>query len=238
MILSTYFRLLVVALALISLPAASPLAMGPDLHETSVNPGINDRWKSSDIDPLIETLESATRDIFIHRNQLAKLVNPSAGTVMADVGAGSGFMVEEFARMVGSGGMVYAVDINLKLLEQIEQRAQQQGLENVRTVLATDDSSRLAPLSIDLAFICDTYHHFEYPKTTMQTIYEALKPGGELVVIEFNRIPGESPDWVLEHVRGGKETFTREIVETGFHFVREYDASFVPRNYILRFKKP
>lgn len=157
---------------------------------------------------------------------------------MADVGAGSGFMVEEFARMVGSTGMVYAVDINLKLLEQIERRSEQQGLDNVKTILATDDSSRLAPSSVDLVFICDTYHHFEYPKTTLQTIYDALKLGGELVVVEFKRIPGESPDWVLGHVRGGKEAFTREIVEAGFRFVQEHDSSFVPRNYILRFSKP
>jgi len=213
-------------------------AAEPVPQETSVKPGINERWKSSDIDPLIETLEAATRDIFIHRHQLAGLVNPSAGTVVADVGAGSGFMVEEFARKVGAEGLVYAVDINLTLLEQIERRAVQQGLDNVRTVLATDDSSRLAPSTIDLVFICDTYHHFEYPKSTLQTIYDALKPGGELVLVEFKRVPGESADWILDHVRAGKEAFSQEIVEAGFRFDREHDASFVPRNYILRFHKP
>lgn len=231
-------RFLLLLLVVCSVSALLVWAVEPVSQEPSVKPGINERWKSPDIEPLIETLESATRDIFIHRKRLAELVNPPVGAVVADVGAGSGFMVEEFARMVGPKGLVYAVDINLKLLEQIERRAGQQALGNVKTVLATDDSSRLAPLSVDLVFICDTYHHFEYPKRTLQTIYDALKPKGEMVIVEFKRIPSESPDWILGHVRDGKETFSREIVEAGFQLDLEHDAPFVPRNYILRFHKP
>ncbi|MGW8181548.1 MAG: class I SAM-dependent methyltransferase [bacterium] len=203
-----------------------------------MRPGINERWKSKDIDPLINTLESSTRDIYTNRKQLAQVVAPPKGSTVADVGAGSGFMVEEFARMVGPNGSVYAVDINLKLLEQIERRAHQQSLENVRTVLATDDSSRLPPSSVDLVFICDTYHHFEYPTKTLQTVFEALRPGGELVMVEFKRVPGESPDWILEHVRAGKKVFLEEMLAAGFLFNREEESSFLPRNYILRFRKP
>jgi len=214
------------------------LAAGPAAQETSVKPGINERGKSEDIDPLIDLLESATRDIYTNRTQLAQLAAPSEGSDVADVGAGSGFMVEEFAEMVGPHGSVYAVDINLKLLEQIERRTLQQSLENVRTVLATDDSSRLSASSVDLVFICDTYHHLEYPTKTMQTVFEALRPGGELVMVEFKRVPGESPDWILEHVRAGRKVFVEEMLAAGFLLEREEDSSFLPRNYILRFRKP
>jgi ubiquinone/menaquinone biosynthesis C-methylase UbiE len=147
-------------------------------------------------------------------------------------------MVEEFAQKVGERGQVFAVDINLKLLEQIETRARQQGLRNIQTILATDDSSRLPSDSVDLVFICDTYHHFEYPRSTLQTIFEALRSGGEMVLVEFKRIPGESPEWVMNHVRAGKETFLEEILDAGFLLIREHDAPFLPRNYILRFRKP
>jgi len=207
-------------------------------QESSVKPGINERWRSDNIQPLIETLESVNRDIYQNRKQLAELVKPVSGSTLADVGAGSGFMVEEFARAVGGSGTVYAVDINLKLLEQIEDRTSRQGLRNIRTILATDDSSRLPPASVDLVFICDTYHHFEYPKSTLQTIFDALKPGGEIVLVEFKRISGESEDWILNHVRAGKKEFTQEILDAGFQFLKEQEVPFLPRNYVLRFRKP
>jgi ubiquinone/menaquinone biosynthesis C-methylase UbiE len=207
-------------------------------QEASINPDINVRWRSENIEPLIDILESVNRDIYANRGQLAELVKPTKGSTVADVGAGSGFMVEEFAHQVGEEGMVYAVDINLKLLEQIEQRTNRQRLNNVRTILATDDSSRLPADSIDLIFICDTYHHLEYPTSMMRTIFEALKSGGEMVLVEFTRIPGESEDWILNHVRAGKEEFTTEILDAGLRLVEEHDAPFLPRNYVLRFRKP
>ena len=207
-------------------------------QESSVSPGINERWKSSDIDPLVEILENTERNIYKNRKQLAQLFAPGKGAVVADVGAGSGFMVEEFAQMVGPEGVVYAADINLKLLERIETRARDNNIKNVRTVLSTDDSSRLPVGKIDLIFICDTYHHFEYPVKTLKTLHAALKPGGELFLVEFTRIPGETDDWILRHVRDGKEAFTREIEAAGFELVTEHPAPFLPRNYVLRFRKP
>jgi ubiquinone/menaquinone biosynthesis C-methylase UbiE len=208
------------------------------IKESNVSPGINSQWKSDNVEPLIESLESVNRDIYAHRKQLARLVNPAFGSDVADIGAGSGFMVEEFALAVGAEGRVFAVDINLRLLEQIEARASEKGLKNIRTILATDDSSRLPGNSVDLVFICDTYHHFEYPRSTMRTIFEALRPGGEMVLVEFKRIPGESPEWIIDHIRAGKEVFLEEILDAGFQLVEELDAPFLPRNYVLRFRKP
>jgi predicted methyltransferase len=231
-------RYVSLALVFFSPTAQSFVLSSPPVQESSVKPGINDRWRSDDIDPLVETLENADRDIYKNRRQLAKLFAPTRGAVVADVGAGSGFMVEEFAQMVGPEGLVYAADINLKLLERIEMRARDNNVKNIRTVLSTDDSSRLPPGEIDLLFVCDTYHHFEYPVKTLQTLYRALKPGGELFLVEFKRIPGESAEWILDHVRDGREMFTSEIEAAGFELVREHEAPFLPRNYVLRFRKP
>jgi hypothetical protein len=65
-----------------------------------------------------------------------------------------------------------------------------------------------------------------------------LKQGGEMVLVEFKRVPEESPDWILNHVRAGREVFVQEILEAGFEYVQELDAPFLPRNYVLRFRKP
>ena len=98
-------------------------------------------------------------------------------------------------------GKLYAVDITPKFIEHINGRVKEAGLTNVETVLCKEDSVELPPASIDFAFICDVYHHFEYPDDSMASLYEALRPGGEIVIIDFDRIEGVSRDWVLGHVR-------------------------------------
>jgi SAM-dependent methyltransferase len=139
--------------------------------------------------------------------------------------------------MVGPQGRVFAVDINPKLLEHITTRARTQGLANVQTIVASDKDSNLPPNSVDLVFICDTYHHFEYPRETMASIHRALKPGGQLVLVEFRREAGSSSDWVMQHVRAGQREFTREIEAAGFRLTNTHNLSAFPENYILRFGK-
>jgi len=198
---------------------------------------INERWRAEQIEPLVETLESESRSIYRERNLLAAIAGPLPGAVVADVGAGSGFMTLLFARMVGPQGKVYAVDINPRLLDYIRTRAQQQGLENIQTILAGEKDSRLPPNSVDLVFICDTYHHFEYPRETLASIHRALKPGGQLILVEFHRHEGHSPNWVLEHVRGNQQQFVNEITAAGFELINQHNLAQIPDNYILRFRK-
>jgi ubiquinone/menaquinone biosynthesis C-methylase UbiE len=156
---------------------------------------------------------------------------------VADIGAGSGFMVEEFARRVGAAGKVYAVDINGKLLERIAANAKQHNLPQIQIVLTHEDSVDLPDGTADLVFVCDTYHHFEYPQKSLAGIHRALRPGGELIIVEFHREPGQSPGWILEHVRAGQAEFTREIEAAGFTLVRVEAAPFLSQNYVLRFRK-
>ena len=63
--------------------------------------------------------------------------------------------------------------------------------------------------SCDLIFNADVYHHFEFPDRTLESIFTALKPGGRLAVLDFERIPGDSSEWTLGHVRAGKATCGR-----------------------------
>jgi ubiquinone/menaquinone biosynthesis C-methylase UbiE len=206
-------------------------------QEKSVKPGINDRWRSPDIQPLVESLESESREIYHEREALARLVDAKPGMAVADLGAGSGFMTELFAKMVGASGRVYAVDINPKMLEHVSQLAAKNGLKNIQTVLDNDTSTELKPDSVDLIFLCDTYHHFEYPKAMLASMYKALRPGGQVVLVEFHLVQGKSPAWMFEHVRAGQEVFTKEFVDAGFTFEKELPASFFTENYVLRFRK-
>lgn len=238
--MNTNFRW--VGFALLALLIASTAALDSSpfaalAQEKSIKPGINDMWKSGEIAPLVERLEAESREIYSERSKLADLVGLREGMSVADVGAGSGFMVEEFARRVGSSGKVYAVDINEKLLERIAARAKEQRTMQVRTLMTREDSVDLRPATVDLVFLCDTYHHFEYPEKSLAGIHSALRDGGELVVVEFKREPGKTEDWLLEHVRAGQEEFTREIEAAGFTLARVEPAPFLSENYVLRFRK-
>lgn len=227
-------------------PAAHPPETAPETApaeterqlEESVKPGINDSWKSDDVAPLVERLESETREVYAHRTALADLVAPKPGTVVADVGSGSGFMTQELAQRVGADGKVYAVDINQTLLDQVRARIDTAKLTNVETVLTSDRGVDLPAGSVDLMFICDTYHHFEYPKTVLGTIHRVLKPGAELVIVDFEKIEGETEDWIMQHVRANKDEVTRELTNAGFDLVKEHDLPALEQNYVLRFRKP
>ncbi|MHB9009385.1 MAG: class I SAM-dependent methyltransferase, partial [Limisphaerales bacterium] len=175
------------------------------------------------------------REIYDQRDRIVDATGVKPGLVVADIGAGSGLFTLEFAGRVGTRGTVYAVDVVKDFLTRIAVRAEAAGWRNVRTILASERSVELPPNSIDLAFICDTYHHFEYPAGTMASLHRALRRGGEVVVIDFRRIPGQSSDWILGHVRAGQETFEAEIVAAGFEKIEE--QAFLRDNYFLRFRK-
>jgi ubiquinone/menaquinone biosynthesis C-methylase UbiE len=212
---------------------AALIAAGAAGQQQSVKPGINEQWKSPDVKPLVERLESESREIYTHRRELAALVAPKPGMTVADIGAGSGFMVEEFARLVGPQGRVYAVDINPQMMAYVAERAKSLGLGNVKTIVGTDVSPELPPNSVDLIFICDTYHHFEFPEKMLAAIRAALKPGGELVLVEIRRSAG----WAREHVRADQDEFIREITAGGFALAAVQDAPFLQENYVVRFRK-
>lgn len=90
---------------------------------------------------------------------------------------------------------------------------------------------------MDLVFICVTYHHFEIPQQSLASIDRAFKPAGRLVLIDFNRIPGVSRDFLIGHVRAGNETYQAEVIDTAFEFIKEIKIEAFEENYLLRFFK-
>lgn len=208
--------------------------------EASINPGINDSFLAPElnVDEWIARFEVESREVFAARNDVLAAMALEAGDCVADIGAGTGLYTALFAQAVGPEGTVYAVDISAPFLQHINDRTSEAGLENVTCVLGTDRSVRLPFAAVDLVFICDTYHHFEYPQSTLSSIHRALRPGGRLVLIDFERIEGVSSDWVLGHVRDGKHGFRGEIEAAGFEFVDEVEIAGLLENYCLIFSRP
>jgi ubiquinone/menaquinone biosynthesis C-methylase UbiE/intracellular sulfur oxidation DsrE/DsrF family protein len=210
-----------------------PTALG---QQESVRPGINDSFRDVRVEEYVERFEVESREVYLHRHEIVDWLNIEPGNRIADVGAGTGLFTRLLADRVGPEGEIWAVDISEGFLEHIRRRAQVEGQNQIRTLLASDRSSELPPESVDLVFVCDTYHHFEFPHSTLASIRDGLRPGGRLVVIDFHRIPGKSRQWTLDHVRAGQAVFESEIVQAGFVKTRQA-TGFLEENYLVEFTK-
>jgi predicted methyltransferase len=204
-------------------------------QEKSVRPGINKPFESPDVKDFVQKFESESREIAARANDIVAACKLKPGMAVADVGAGTGLFTRKFAALVGDKGKVYAVDIAPAFLRHIEKTCAEKKLTNVESVLCDQFSTKLPKNCVDLVFICDTYHHFEYPQRTLQSIHDALRPGGQIIVIDFHRIKGKSNLWVLGHVRAGQEVFEKEITTAGFKVVGE--EKILKDNYFVRFEK-
>lgn len=217
-------------------PSGIPTPQPPP-GQQSVRPGINADYLKPDLNVSnwVERFEKEGREIYDHRFQIVAAARIRPGSNVADIGAGTGLFTPMLAKATGPKGKVYAVDIVPKFLSLIQSRSAESGLNNIQTVLCTERSVELAPNSIDQAFICDVYHHFEYPQSSLASLHRALRPGGEVLVIDFKRVPGTSSEWILNHVRAGQEVVTAEWTAAGFKAVEELPL--LKDNYVLRFRK-
>lgn len=203
-------------------------------------PAINADFRNPQMDVAswVERFETESREIAAHRDELAALLALKPGEAVADIGAGTGLFEEAFAKAVGPTGKVYAVDLSPAFLDHLRQRVKDAGWTQVEVVACDDRSTNLKPASVDAAFICDTYHHFEHPAETMASLLSALRPGGRLLVVDFERVPGQSRDWVLEHVRCGKKRVRTEIEAAGFRWLRDVTPAVLAENYAMLFEAP
>ncbi len=201
---------------------------------------INAKFMDPDLDPEVwkNRWEVESREIYVARGEIVAAFGLKPGDEVADVGAGTGLFMKPFSEAVGDYGRVLAIDIAPGFVAELRRRAREEGLANVEARLCSIDSVDLPAGEVEFAFVCDTYHHFEYPEKTLASLMTALRPGGQLVVIDFERIEGVSRPWVLGHVRAGKEVFRAEIEKAGFRFLEERKIPGFQENYFLRFERP
>lgn len=231
-------RYLVLVLLLIvpRCTASKPVASA---DRPSIPPDINAQFRDPNLEVQlwVNRWESESREIYASRSAIVEALDLKPGMSVADVGAGTGLFVQPFAQAVGKQGRVFALDIAPAFVQHIQKRAGQLGLANVEAILSSPTSTELPPRSVDVTFICDTYHHFDDPQAMLGSIRQALRDGGRLIIIDFERVPGQSREWVLNHVRGGKDVFRSEIEQAGFNFLDEVKIAGFRENYLLRFEK-
>jgi ubiquinone/menaquinone biosynthesis C-methylase UbiE len=204
-------------------------------QEESVNPGINENFQDPDPSSFVERFEKEGREVYDNRKVIVEKLELKPGMKVADVGAGTGLFTRLLAPEVGETGKVDAVDIAKAFVNHTVMSSRVRGFSQVEGIVCTADDTLLPENSVDLVFICDTYHHFEFPAKTMASIHRALKPGGRLAMIDFERIEGVSSEWIMGHVRAGKEVFQSEIEAANFELEEELDL--FDENYFLIFRK-
>ncbi|MDF1823787.1 MAG: class I SAM-dependent methyltransferase [Verrucomicrobiales bacterium] len=157
----------------------------------------------------------------------------SEDSVVADIGAGSGFFSFLLAPLVPEGKVV-AVDIQPEMLDFIEGRKKLKQVINVQTHLGTIEDTKLEAASVDLALMVDAYHEFSHPREMAESIVKGLKPGGRIVFLEYR---GEDPGVPIKplHKMTVKQ-LTREMKAVGMEFVEVRD--FLPIQHFIVYQKP
>ena len=160
------------------------------------------------------------------------LLNLRPGMVVADVGAGTGYMTFRMARKIAPNGKAYAEDLQPEMLQKLRTRAQRDKISNVETVLGAVNDPKLPAGQIDLVLLVDVYHEFSEPQAMLDRIRESLKPGGRLVLLEYRKEDPKVPIR-LEHKMSVAEAKT-EVEAEGYKLDEVIEK--LPRQHIIIFK--
>jgi ubiquinone/menaquinone biosynthesis C-methylase UbiE len=175
--------------------------------------------------------------------RLAAWLEVQPGTRVADLGAGDGTFTVALARRVGSSGHVYATEIDDEQLADIRQAVTEAGLSNVTVIKGAISRTNLPETCCDALFSRVVYHHLSEPAAINADIFRAIRPGGRLMIIDFE--PGGIMNWIgrpeTADRHGGhgtpKETVVREVTAAGFQLMRGPE-SWRGRTYAVLFRRP
>lgn len=177
-------------------------------------------------------LESPDRDLWQRPDQIMDAMAIADASIVADIGAGSGWFTIRLARRVGPQGMVYAEDVQSAMINAISRRVAREGLPNVRPVLGLNNDPRL-PEKVDAAIMVDAYHEIENRVAVLSSLARSLKPQGRIGVIDFKLDgtgPGPEPD-----ERVSPDVVVKDAKEAGLRLIRQ--EPFLPYQYFLIFGK-
>jgi ubiquinone/menaquinone biosynthesis C-methylase UbiE len=206
---------------------------GEQADEASVRPGVNDRYsRPGSYERWANMFSQESREVFEHRHRIVEWLDLKPGSTVADVGAGTGVFTSLLADALLPGGEVLAVEIVPTFLDRLREIAADR--PEIRVIEADARHTHLETASVDLAFLCNVYHHIEYPQTYMRDVHRALKPGGRLVVIDFQRVEGVTSRPMMKHVRADRDTVVAELAHAGFELVDEIEG--LRENYVLVLK--
>ncbi len=156
----------------------------------------------------------------------------TANSVVADIGAGTGYYTFRIAKKVPQG-KVFAVEVQDEFVTYLNRTKKENGQQNVQVVKGTETSPNLPDASVDLAFMVDVYHELLYPHEVLQALRKALKPGGKLLLLEYR---AEDPAIEIKelHKMSVKQA-NKELAANGFKIVQRNEL--LPIQHFLLYQK-
>jgi ubiquinone/menaquinone biosynthesis C-methylase UbiE len=179
----------------------------------------------------IAMLEDPKRDAYQKPHEVVTALGLKPGETLADIGSGSGYFALRFAAHVGEQGRVFAVDVDPEMVRHLNRRIRDAGVRNVQTVLADPDDPLLPDASLDRFVVVNTWHHIEKPVDYLARMKRMLKPGGQVVMIDFQKT--ELPVGPPLAMKIAREDLVRQMQASGFDLAKEH--TFLPYQYFLVF---
>jgi ubiquinone/menaquinone biosynthesis C-methylase UbiE len=177
-------------------------------------------------------LERPTRQREERPDWVVEELHLHPGMVVADIGAGSGYLSRLMAPLVAPG-KVYAVDVQPEMVSLLKRLAAEPGLNNIVPVQGEAGDPKLTADSVDEAVMVDVYHELEYPHEVVQNLIRALKPGGRLVFVEYR---GEDPKVAILPLHKMTEAQVRKEMGV-FPLQWERTSERLPVQHIIVFRK-
>jgi ubiquinone/menaquinone biosynthesis C-methylase UbiE len=179
----------------------------------------------------IAALEDPKRDAYQKPHEVIQALRLRSGEVIADIGAGSGYFAMRLAQHVGSTGHVYAVDISPDMIRRLNERVHQARLVNISTILATP-SNPLLPRPVDRFLFVNVWHHVEDQAGYLALMKKMLKPGGQIVMIDFHK--RDLPVGPPAAMKIAREDLLKQMRGHGFRIREEH--TFLPYQYFVVFE--
>jgi len=220
--------------------AAQAAAANPRYERVAPTPdGIGKRYMGREIAGVMgwegaQWLERESRAREERPELLLRELALAPGMTVADIGAGTGYYTWQLAKRVGPGGRVYAVDVQPEMISMLDSQMAKRGVPNVVSVLGSETSVKLPPASVDLAIMVDVYHELAYPAEVLDSIVDALKPGGRVVFVEYR---AEDPAVAIKALHKMSEPqVRREATAHGLKWERSIET--LPIQHAIVFRKP
>jgi predicted methyltransferase len=163
----------------------------------------------------------AARDAWQRPEEVMDKLGIKAGSVVADVGCGSGYFTFHFAVRVGAEGKVYAEDISSSVLERIQARAEQEHWAQVQAVQGSPDDPELPAGKLDAILMMNAYHEMRDYDAMLRGIHKALKPGALLAIIDHEAEPGQPRSEYQAQHRIPEELVREDLSRNGFRLLRK-----------------
>lgn len=187
----------------------------------------------SDVERFEAAFDAPERAAWQHPAEVVHLLGAAPGQTVVDLGAGTGYFLPYLAVAVGASGRVLALDSEPAMIEHVRRRARREGLANVEARTVPAEGVELPPESVDRILVVDTWHHLPDRARYAAGLRDALRPGGEILVVDFTFESRHGPS--VEH-RLPPERVAEELASARLD-VEVVSGEGLPDQYVVRAKK-